>query len=116
MSAARPKMRSKKSRPEERSLTGTPVKTISTSMGWTLAKGNPQARLSRNAAEGAVRRACDAERRRRQHIMFEQQSRAHSARKPGKKRDGHWLRRLGMLGAVMAVGLTPVAAALAVSA
>ena len=48
--------------------------------------------------------------------MLEQHSRARTVLRPGKKRDGHRLGSLGMLAAVVAVGLTPVAAALVDSA
>jgi hypothetical protein len=47
--------------------------------------------------------------------MLEQRSRAHSLLRPGKRREGRRLGSLGMLAAALAVGLTPVAAALAAS-
>ena len=45
--------------------------------------------------------------------MLEQHSRARTVLRPGRKREGHRRRKLGMLAAVLAVGVTPVAAALA---
>ena len=48
--------------------------------------------------------------------MLEQHNRVRSVLRPRKKREGHRLGRLEMLAAVVAVGLTPVAAALADSA
>jgi hypothetical protein len=45
--------------------------------------------------------------------MLEQRSRAHSALTPGKRREGHRSRSLGTLAAALAVGVAPVAVALA---
>ncbi len=48
--------------------------------------------------------------------MLEQHSRARSVLRPGRRREGPRRRKLGMLAAVLAVGVTPAAAALAASA
>ena len=48
--------------------------------------------------------------------MLEQRSRAHSVLTPGRKRQGHRLGSVGMLAAALAVGVTPVAVAIADSA
>jgi hypothetical protein len=45
--------------------------------------------------------------------MLEQRSRTHSALSPEKKGQGHRFRSLGTLAAALAVGVTPVALALA---
>jgi hypothetical protein len=45
--------------------------------------------------------------------MLEQHSRAHSVLRPGKGRQGHGLGNLGILAAALAVGVTPVAVAIA---
>ena len=47
--------------------------------------------------------------------MLEQHSRARTVLRPGRRREGHRRRKLGMLAAVLAVGVTPAAAALAAS-